>query len=39
MLISLKVSSLSCKCVFYRSEHNAKWGPNEMNFKGLEMEK
>ena len=24
MLIGLKVSSLVCKCVFYRREHNAK---------------
>ena len=24
MLTSLKVSSLVCKCVFYRPEHNAK---------------
>ena len=26
MLTSLKVSSLACKCVFYRPEHNAKGG-------------
>ena len=24
MLAGLKVSSLACKCVFYRTEHNAK---------------
>ena len=27
MLKDLKVSSLACKRVFYRSEHNAKGGP------------
>ena len=26
MLTSLEVSSLACKCVFYRPEHNAKEG-------------
>ena len=26
MLTGLKVSSLTCKCVFYRPEHNAKGG-------------
>ena len=32
MLTSLKVSSLACKCVFYRSEHNAKEGPHGIEF-------
>ena len=27
MLTGLKVSSLECKWVFYRPEHNAKRGP------------
>ena len=26
MLTGLKVSSSVCKCLFYRPEHNAKWG-------------
>ena len=26
MLADLKVSSLACKCVFYRPKHNEKWG-------------
>ena len=39
MLIGLKVSSLACKSVFYRSEHNAKVDPMELNFEGLEMQK
>ena len=38
MLIDLKVSSLAIKCVFYRPEHNAKGGPVELNFEGLEMQ-
>ena len=28
MLTDLKVSSLTCKCVFYRPELNAKGGPH-----------
>ena len=28
MLTGLKVSSLACKCVFYRPEHNEKGGPH-----------
>ena len=32
MLTSLKVSSLACKCVFYRTELNAKWGLNWIEF-------
>ena len=38
MLTHLQVSSLTCKCVFYRPEHNAKEGPTELNFEGLEMQ-
>ena len=34
------MSSLTCKCVFYRPEHDTKEGPHEtMNFEGLEMQK
>ena len=29
MLTGLKVLSLTCKCVFYRPEHDAKKGSNE----------
>ena len=36
MLTGLKVSSLACKCIFYRTKQNAKGG---MNFEGLEMQK
>ena len=32
MLTDLKVSSLACKCVFYRPEHNTKGGPLETEF-------
>ena len=32
MLAGLKVSSLACKCVFYRPEHNAKGGPHKTKF-------
>ena len=39
MLTDLKLSSLECKCVFYRPEHNAKGEPIELNFEGLEMQK
>ena len=41
MLTSLEVSSLACKCVFYRLEHNAKEGGDSMlvNFEDLEMQK
>ena len=28
MLTDLKVSSLACKCVFCRPEHNVKEGPH-----------
>ena len=34
MLTGLKVSSLVCKCVFYRAKQNAKW---RLNFECLEM--
>ena len=38
MLTALKMSSLICKCVFYRPELNAKGGGSmELNFEGLEM--
>ena len=40
MLVDLKASSLTFKCVFYRPEHNANGGdPMELNFEGLEMQK
>ena len=39
MLTGLKMSSLACRCVFYRPEHNAKGEPMELNFEGLEMQK
>ena len=39
MLTGLKVSSLACKSVFYRPEHNVKGRPMELNFEGLEMPK
>ena len=32
MLTGLKVSSLACKCVFYKPEHNAKAGPHGIEF-------
>ena len=32
MLKGLKMSSLGFKCVFYRLEHNAKWGPHATEF-------
>ena len=39
MLRGLKVSSLACECVCYRSEQNVKGDPTKLNFKGLEMKK
>ena len=39
MLTGLKMSSLECRCVFYRPENNAKRGPMELNFEGLEIQK
>ena len=35
----LKVSSMECKRVFCRSEHNAKGDLMELNFEGLEMQR
>ena len=32
MLIGLKVSSMACKYIFYRPEHNAKGGPHGTEF-------
>ena len=32
MLTGLKVSSLACKCVFYRPEHNDKEEPHGIEF-------
>ena len=32
MLTGLKVSSMICKCVFYRTELNAKEGPHVIEF-------
>ena len=32
MLATLKVSSLTYKCVFYRPENNAKGGPQRTEF-------
>ena len=32
MLTGLKVLSLACKCVFYRPENNARWGPHGTEF-------
>ena len=32
MLKDLKVSALTCKCVFYRPELNAKAGPHRIEF-------
>ena len=41
MSTDLKVSSMVCKCMFYRPEHNAKvgFGNMELNFESLEMQK
>ena len=33
MLAGLEVSSLACKCVFYRPEHNAKGEPHRTEFR------
>ena len=33
------MSSLECKCVFYRPELNANGDLVELNFKGLEIQK
>ena len=37
MLADLKVSSLACKCVYYRPEHNAKGRPHSIECVVLEM--
>ena len=39
MLTNLKVSTLACQCVFYRSEQMQKGRPHELNVKGLDMQK
>ena len=36
MLTTFKVSSLACKCAFYRTKQNSKGG---LNLEGLEMQK
>ena len=36
MLKGSKVSSVTCKCVFYRPELNAKSGSMELKFESLE---
>ena len=33
------MSSLACKSVFYRPEHNANGGPHGIEFEDLEMQK
>ena len=33
------MSSLACKCVFYRPEHNAKGDIMELNFEGPKIQK
>ena len=37
MLTGLKKSSLTCKCVFCRTELNAKGDPIELSFEGLKV--
>ena len=37
MITGLKLSSLACKCVYYRTEHKAKREPMELSFEGFEM--
>ena len=37
MLADFKVSSLACKCVYYRPEHNAKGRPHSIECAVLEM--
>ena len=39
MLTGFKVPSLPSKCVFYRPEHKANWGPLEWKFKVLGMQR
>ena len=33
------MSSLASKCVFYRPEHKANWGPLKWNFEVLGMQR
>ena len=37
MITGLKLLSLACKCVCYRTEHKAKREPMELSFEGFEM--
>ena len=39
MLTGLKMSSLPCKDLFYRADHNAKEETMELKFEGLEIKK
>ena len=39
MLTGLKLLSLACRCIFYRPEHNAMGGFNELDFRGLKIQK
>ena len=39
MLTGFKVSSLTCKLVFYRSEHKPNGGPLKWNFEVLGMQR
>ena len=39
MSTGFKMSSLVCKYIFYRPEHDAKWDPGELNFDILEIRK
>ena len=36
MITDWKVSFLACKCIFYKTKQDAKWG---LNFEGFEMQK
>ena len=35
MLTGLKVTSLTCKCLFCRPEHSANGGPLKLSFEGF----
>ena len=39
MLTGFKMSSVASKCVFYRPEHKANWGPLKWNFEVLGMQR
>ena len=39
ILAGLTLSSLACKCVFYRPKHNAREDSMQLNFEGLQMQK